>query len=108
MSIIDSVRFTLGRVQRGSDGSNVTFDSLSVGTREQISLISRLACAITVSEEGGAPLILDNALGNTDPERLKLMGAVLARAGKECQIIILTCVPDRYSNVGEATVVRLR
>ena len=92
---------------RAMEGSNVPFESLSGGTREQISLISRLACAMTVSKNGGAPLILDDALGYTDPERLKLMGAVLARAGKECQIIILTCVPDRYSNVGDAKVVRL-
>jgi len=92
---------------RTIDGYNIPFDSLSGGTKEQISLISRLACAMTVSKEGGAPLILDDALGYTDPERLKLMGAVLAKAGRECQIIILTCVPDRYSNVGEATVVRL-
>jgi uncharacterized protein YhaN len=62
---------------------------------------------MTVSKDGGASLILDDALGYTDPERLKLMGAVLAKAGKECQIIILTCVPDRYSNIGEAAVVRL-
>ena len=62
---------------------------------------------MTVSKGGGAVLILDDALGYTDRERLKLMGAVLAKAGKECQIIILTCVPDRYSNIGDATVVRL-
>ncbi|MBW2662650.1 MAG: AAA family ATPase [Deltaproteobacteria bacterium] len=92
---------------RTMDGYNIPFESLSGGTKEQISLISRLACAMTVSKDGGAPLILDDALGYTDPERLKLMGAVLAKAGRECQIIILTCVPDRYSNVGEATVVRL-
>jgi DNA repair exonuclease SbcCD ATPase subunit len=92
---------------RAMDGSNVPFESLSGGTKEQISLISRLACAMTVSKDGGASLILDDALGYTDLERLKLMGAVLAKAGKECQVIILTCVPDRYSNVGEATVVRL-
>jgi DNA repair exonuclease SbcCD ATPase subunit len=92
---------------RTIDGYTVPFDSLSGGTKEQISLISRLACAMTVSKEGGAPLIVDDALGYTDPERLKLMGAVLAKGGRECQIIILTCVPDRYSNVGEATVVRL-
>lgn len=97
----------LAVANRAMDGSNVPFESLSGGTKEQISLISRLACAMTVSKDGGAPLILDDALGCTDPERLKLMGAVLAKAGKECQIIILTCVPDRYSNVGEATVVRL-
>jgi len=92
---------------RAMDGSNVPFESLSGGTKEQISLISRLACAMTVSKDSGASLILDDALGYTDPKRLKLMGAVLARAGKECQIIILTCVPERYNNVGEATVVRL-
>lgn len=92
---------------RTMDGSNVPFESLSGGTKEQISLISRLACAMTVSKDGGAALMLDDALGYTDPARLKLMGAVLAKAGRECQIIILTCVPDRYSNVGEATVVRL-
>ena len=97
----------LSVASRTMEGSNVPFESLSGGTKEQISLISRLACAMTISNDGGASLILDDALGYTDPERLKLMGAVLAKAGKECQIIILTCVPDRYNNVGEATVVRL-
>jgi len=97
----------LSVASRAMDGSNVRFESLSGGTKEQISMISRLACAMTVSKDGGGSLILDDALGYTDPERLKLMGAVLAKAGKECQIIILTCVPDRYSNIGEATVVRL-
>jgi hypothetical protein len=97
----------LAVISRTVDGINVQFGSLSGGTQEQISLIARLACAITVSKHGGAPIILDDALGYTDPERLKLMGAVLAKAGQECQIIILTCVPDRYSHVGEATVVRL-
>jgi len=97
----------LSVASRAMDGSTVPFEYLSGGTKEQISLISRLACAMTVSKDGGASLILDDALGYTDPERLKLMGAVLAKAGKECQIIILTCVPDRYGNVGEATVVVL-
>ena len=97
----------LSVASRTMDGSNVPFKSLSGGTKEQISLISRLACAMTVSKDGGASLILDDALGYTDPERLKSMGAILAKAGKECQIIILTCMPDRYNNVGEATVVRL-
>jgi DNA repair exonuclease SbcCD ATPase subunit len=97
----------LSVASRAMDGSNVPFESLGGGAKEQISLISRLACAMTVSKDSGASLILDDALGYTDPERLKLMGAVLAKAGKECQIIILTCVPERYNNVGEATVVRL-
>jgi DNA repair exonuclease SbcCD ATPase subunit len=85
----------------------VPFDSLSGGTREQLSLIFRAACSMIVAKDGGMPLILDDALGYTDPERLRLMGAVLAKAAKDCQIVIFTCVPDRYGNVGEATVVAI-
>jgi DNA repair exonuclease SbcCD ATPase subunit len=92
---------------RTSKGVTVPFESLSGGTKEQLSLIFRLACSMIVAEDGGTPLILDDALGYTDPERLRLMGAVLAKAAKECQIIIFTCVPDRYGNIGEATVVAM-
>jgi len=88
-------------------GITVPFDSLSGGTKEQLSLIFRSACSMIVAKDGGTPLILDDALGYTDPERLRLMGAVLAQAAKECQIVIFTCVPDRYGNVGEATVVAI-
>ena len=92
---------------RTVNGITVPFDSLSGGTKEQLSLIFRSACSMIVAKDGGMPFILDDALGYTDPERLHLMGAVLAKAAKECQIVIFTCMPDRYSNVGEATVVAL-
>ena len=93
---------------RTVNGITVPFESLSGGTREQLSLIFRLACSIIVAKDGGTPLILDDALGYTDPDRLHLMGAVLGKAAKDYQIVIFTCVPDRYENVGEATIVRLR
>jgi len=92
---------------RTEGGVTVPFDSLSGGTRKQLSLIFRLACAMIVAKDGGTPLILDDVLGYTDPERLRLMGAVLAKSAKECQIVIFTCVPDRYSNIGEASVCSL-
>jgi DNA repair exonuclease SbcCD ATPase subunit len=92
---------------RTARGVTVPFDSLSGGTREQLSLIFRLACSMIVAKDGGTPVMLDDALGYTDPERLRLMGAVLAKAAKECQIVIFTCIPDRYSNVGEAAIVAL-
>lgn len=92
---------------RTLDGVTVPFASLSGGAREQLALIFRAACAIIVSRHSGMPLILDDALGYTDAERLHLMGAVLARAAEQCQVVIFTCMPDRYSTVGNATVVRL-
>jgi len=88
-------------------GVTVPFDSLSGGTREQLSLIFRLACSMIVAKDGGTPLILDDALGYTDAKRLPLMGAVLAKAARECQIVIFTCTPERYGNVGRATDVTL-
>lgn len=89
--------------------NNVTipFNDLSGGTREQLSLISRLACATIVGKDSGAPVIIDDALGYTDPERLKSMGVILATAGKTCQLVILTCMPDRYSFVGDAKFIRI-
>jgi len=94
-------------VARTSAGITVPFNSLSGGTREQLSLIFRLACSMIVARDGGMPLILDDALGYTDPERLRLMGAVLARAARQCQIVIFTCVPERYNDIGQAKVVTL-
>lgn len=93
--------------KRTLNGITVPFDSLSGGTREQLSLIFRLACCIIMAEDGGTPLILDDALGYSDVLRLKTMGAVLSRAARETQIIIFTCMPSRYSYVGEAKIVRL-
>jgi hypothetical protein len=46
-------------------------------------------------------------MGYTGQERLKLMGAIVAVAAKECQIVIFTCVPERYAFIGEAAVVPL-
>ena len=92
---------------RTISGITVPFDSLSGGTKEQLSLIYRLSCSMIVAKDGGTPVILDDALGYTDPERLKLMGAVLSVAAKECQIVIFTCVPERYACIGEAAAVSM-
>jgi chromosome segregation ATPase len=100
-------------VSRTLDGKTVPYDSLSVGTREQICVLSRLACASLVAsgleerDGDGAPLIFDDALGNSDPQRLERLGAVFNTAGKHTQILVLTCTPDRYRNVGSGSIVRL-
>ena len=89
-------------------GITLDLEQLSVGAREQIGVISRLACAAIVSPDGGgAPVVIDDALGWSDPSRLQAMGAAIAAAGRECQVIVLTCTPGRYAHVGNAEVVRL-
>ncbi len=90
---------------RTLDGRTLPFDSLSIGAKEQIGILTRLAAARIVAEQGGVPLIIDDALGFSDPTRLETMGAAIAAAGKDCQIIILTCTPGRFVHVGSAEVV---
>jgi hypothetical protein len=94
-------------VSRTLDGVTVAFEQLSTGAQEQLGIISRLACASIVAADGGVPVIVDDALGWTDPGRLERMGAALALAGRDCQVIVLTCTPGRYAGVGQAEVVRL-
>ena len=89
-------------------GVTLPFEALSVGAREQLGILLRLAAAQIVSRAGGGvPLIIDDALGFSDPERLATMGAAIAAAGRACQIIILTCTPGRFAHVGNARVMPL-
>jgi uncharacterized protein YhaN len=88
-------------------GDTLPFVLLSTGAQEQLGVLSRIACARLVSDDGGVPVVIDDALGWTDPNRLDLMGAAISSAAEDCQVIILTCVPDRYSSVGKARTVRI-
>ena len=95
-------------VSRTLDGDTLRVDQLSAGALEQLAVISRLACAAIVSPDGGgAPVIIDDALGWSDPDRLERMGAAIAAAGEHCQVIILTCTPGRYAHIGNATTIQL-
>ena len=98
----------LNIIRRTLGGVTLHVEQLSTGAREQLGVISRLACATIVSpEDGGAPVMIDDALGWSDPDRLQGMGAVISAAGRQCQVIVLTCTPGRYSHVGNGTVVSL-
>ena len=88
-------------------GRTLPFGSLSIGAQEQLSLLSRVAAALTVDPRDGAPLIFDDTLGYSDAARLEAMGAMLSKAGEQCQIIVLTSTLDRFGHVGGAHVIRL-
>jgi chromosome segregation ATPase len=89
------------------DGVSLPFDQLSAGAREQLALVTRLACASLVGDDGGAPVVLDDALGHSDAERLVKLGDVLTRAATSCQVLVLTCAPERYASVAGARILTL-
>lgn len=102
------VNESLEIVSRTLDGKTIPIQSLSGGAKEQLAVIVRLACGQIVTQgDGGVPIILDDVLGFTDPVRRETMGAVLSQAGRTAQVIIFTCDPDRYRQVGGAHIVRL-
>lgn len=92
---------------RTLDTVTVPFDQLSAGAREQLAIITRLACAAVVEPEQGVPVIIDDALGYSDPDRLERMNAMIGSLAADAQIILLTCTPDRYRGIGNASVIRL-
>ncbi|WP_405058225.1 AAA family ATPase [Kribbella sp. NBC_01505] len=98
----------LAVAEREMDGIRLPIEALSTGAQEQLAIITRLAISHLVSTgDGSVPVIFDDALGWSDKARLRDMGALLGRAGDHGQVIILTCMPDRYEYVPKATFIKL-
>lgn len=87
---------------RTLSGRTVPYDSLSGGAKEQLGIVARLAGAALVAKEDSVPVVIDDALGFTDADRLVKMGAVFNAVGGDGQVIVLTCSPDRYAAVDGA------
>lgn len=87
---------------RSNASGTFEFDALSGGAQEQIDVLLRLAVAGVMDGEGGAPVIIDDALGYSDPDRLRKMNNAFARAGEDSQILVLTCYPERFSRIAES------
>ncbi len=78
-------------------GEEEDFGQLSGGTREQLSVIVRVALArVLCKDDRPLPLILDDTMGWTDDWRFLSMVQILRDAAREMQIILLTCHPARF------------
>lgn len=91
---------------RHLEGTLVAFEQLSGGAKEQLGILARLAVASLVDRDHGVPVIIDDALGYTDPDRLHRVGAVFDGPADRAQVILLTCTPDRYSDIPNARTIR--
>jgi hypothetical protein len=92
-------------VGRTLDGVTLPFDALSAGAREQLAILAGLAAAQLAGGDG-VPFVIDDALGSSDPTRIERLGEVLSRTDG-AQVIVLTCVADRFRPVRGAQVVQL-
>lgn len=84
---------------RGTESGE--FEELSVGAREQMGVVARLAYADLLKAAGKPTLlILDDALVHTDEERLGQMKRVLYDAATRHQILIFSCHPEAWRDLG--------
>lgn len=87
----------------GSHAQRGALEALSFGAREQMGLVSRLAYADLLREAGKPTLIiLDDALVHTDDDRLKHMKRILFDAATRHQILLFSCHPERWRDLGAA------
>lgn len=90
---------TLKLTQRVSAvGEHMNVRQLSGGAQEQLEILTRFAIASLVSD-AQVPVFFDDVLGSSDARRLMAMGAVFAEMGKQRQVFVLTCAPERYAAV---------
>lgn len=91
--------------QRTVGDTTVALSELSGGTKEQLAILARFAIADLVTgggDEGPAPVVVDDALGATDPERLSRMNLLFDQVGAKTQVLVLTCFPQRFDRVNAA------
>ena len=96
--------------ERTVDGVSVPLAQLSGGTKEQLAILTRFAIADVVTASGATapvPVVVDDALGATDPERLARMNSLFTQVGKSAQVIVLTCFPQRFDRVAAARVLSM-
>lgn len=94
-------------VARVLDGLAIPFEALSTGAKEQLAVLTRLACAGLVDGQQGVPVVIDDALGYSDPDRLRRICAAFNVLEHDSQVILLTCTPGRYADIDGAEFVTL-
>ncbi|KND56845.1 DNA double-strand break repair Rad50 ATPase [Candidatus Burkholderia verschuerenii] len=78
-----------------------TLDSLSFGTQEQLGILARLAYADLLQAAGRPTLLLfDDAVVHTDDARREGIKRALLEAAKRHQILVLTCHPMHWDDLG--------
>lgn len=76
------------------------YEGLSGGTREQISILTRLAFARFLARKGRTvPVILDDALVYSDDTRIEKMFHALSQAASDIQLIVLSCRQKTFSGL---------
>ena len=81
-------------------GARRDYETLSVGTQEQLATLLR----ISIAEALDSFLVLDDQLTQSDPERIDWLRGLLRSAADQIQLVVFTCRPDDYLTSEDAAV----
>lgn len=81
----------------------VELDNLSGGEQEQLFLVTRLALGQILAKDERQLVVLDDVLTATDTGRLARLLVLLEEASDKLQVVILTCHPERYRALEQAS-----
>ena len=88
---------------RSTDEGATSFESLSGGTKEQLSAAVRLAVTelLAADHDHSLPIVFDDAFAYSDPERVNTLQRMLdLGASRGLQVIVLSCNPSDYASLG--------
>ncbi|HOV14830.1 MAG TPA: hypothetical protein PK771_11130, partial [Spirochaetota bacterium] len=74
--------------------NSLSIDSISYGTKEQLSFLFRFAIASYISEKEPQIMVLDDSFVNTDKNRLKFLLELLKKYSNKVQFLIFSCKDD--------------
>ena len=83
------------------DEGSAEFQELSFGTQEQLGVLIRLAYADLLKDAGKPTLLIfDDAVTHSDVIRLERVKRALLHAAERHQVLVLSCHPDNWNDVG--------
>lgn len=107
ISMVTEKRYCLvtmdGSIPKGfirSDGELLSYNLLSAGTQDVLSLSLRLAMANYFLKEANGFLMMDDPLVNMDPGRQKKTAELIKAYANKKQVIIFTCHPSHAELLG--------
>ncbi len=93
---VDEAGDVVGLITRGQQEQ---FELLSGGAREQLGVLVRLGIARVLAGERRLPVLLDDALVNSDAERRGRMLEVLRRMSEHLQVLLFTCHDEDFDRL---------
>jgi energy-coupling factor transporter ATP-binding protein EcfA2 len=79
-------------------GNMVEISQLSMGAREQISVLMRIALSRMIQKNQSVPIFFDDEFGHSDPERIKAMSIIFDKYTQDQQFILTTCYPEKFAD----------